>query len=108
MGGLLLLYSIAKYDLESNIAIMIEPSICDADNDFFNYVSEPPNGIGFDNFKSGITDLGDYTEIYRQNLEKSNKSKFIEFEAEINKRTRSKLSRVHKNSKSEISIFIWQ
>lgn len=52
--------------------IAIEPSISDADKDFFKFIQEPPMGIGFEELrKNNGTEKG-YLKQYKVNLQNSN------------------------------------
>jgi pimeloyl-ACP methyl ester carboxylesterase len=72
-GGLV---SLLAYQLDSSNrisrVITIEPSITDADKDFFKFVQEPPNGIGFEELKKNTDSDNGYLKTYKANLQGCN------------------------------------
>ncbi len=72
-GGLISLLALQKdsHGLIDKL-ITIEPSITDADKDFFKFVQEPPIGIGFEELKKNSDSDKGYLKIYKGNLQSSN------------------------------------
>jgi len=72
MGGLILLLTINNYAISYQKILTIEPSITNADYNFFKFIQEPPTGIGYDEFvKGGRVNKG-YLEQYHKNLRIAN------------------------------------
>lgn len=72
LGGLVTLLTILEYNLDYQKIITIEPSITQVDYDFFKFVQEIPDGIGYDEYSKGNGLDSGYLLTYRKNIGTAN------------------------------------
>ncbi|EDN68649.1 conserved hypothetical protein [Beggiatoa sp. PS] len=90
MGGLILLLTLARYNMPDFFikTLVVEPSLALPDLQFFKWIKEPPNGIGYEGLLAMIKNepIGQYASTYRNNLMNTNLQVFQQYVKKINEK----------------------